>query len=146
MSSFPQERMARIKDTTCGSSPLFSLATLFSLPGNDEKCSRVFIVNLLYLSSLSVLSLVTLLPPSFSSSYSFPSTSIFVFWGRLPNAKALKIVLLSLLGNKGESTRMDFAEISAKCFWDCAEEISGKDITMIDNNPRNQLLINFVRR
>lgn len=42
LSSFPRERMTRIKDTTCGSSPLFSLAPLFSLPGNDEKCSPSF--------------------------------------------------------------------------------------------------------
>jgi len=101
LSSFPRERMARIKDTTCGSFPLFSLVPLFSLSGNDEKCSPIFIASLplpifsFYLISRNPLS------PSFCSSYSSLSTSIFVLWDCLPSAKALKIVLLSLFSEKG---------------------------------------------
>lgn len=32
---------------------------------------------------------------------------------------------------------MDVAEISAKCFWDCAEGVEGKDITIDNDHLRN---------
>lgn len=48
--------VARIKDTTCGFPLLFSLAPLFSLAGNDEKCPQVFITGL---SPLPLLCLVS---------------------------------------------------------------------------------------
>lgn len=81
LSSFPRKRMprmVRIKDTTCGFSPLFSLAPLFSSPSNDEKCSWVFVTpaSFFILSPLSILSLVTpFLSTSFFNSYSYPFSS-----------------------------------------------------------------------
>lgn len=127
LSSFPWERMARIKRYNLWFTLVFASYPVFFTGQRRKMFSGFYRQSSVPISSLSVLSPVTLLLLSFSSSYSFPSISIFVFWGRLPNAKALKIVLLSLLGDKGESTRMNFIEISAKCFWDCAEKISEKD-------------------
>lgn len=83
LSSFPRKRMprmVRIKDTTCGFPPLFSLAPLFSSPSNDEKCSGFFVApsSFFILSPLSILSLVApFLSISFSNSYpySYPFSS-----------------------------------------------------------------------
>lgn len=110
LSSFPRKRMprmVRIKDTTCGFPPLFSLAPLFSSPSNDEKCSWVFVIPapFTYLLSLSCL---LYNPLSISLFFQLSLIPIFVFRGLLPNTKAPKIVLemLFLLDNKGKPTRI----------------------------------------
>lgn len=91
LSSFPRERMTRIKDTTCGSSPLvFACSPIFFTRQRRKMFSE-------FLSSHSLLLLLLLpifsfclisrnvSPPGLSFFFYLllipPSTSIFVFWG-----------------------------------------------------------------
>lgn len=94
-------RMVRIKDTTCGFPLLFSSAPLFSSPSNGEKCSWVFVAQPpLLISSLS-LSILSLVSPSFSNSYSFLFSS-FEDYYRMQSIKlSLKCCFCSAIRGSG---------------------------------------------
>lgn len=109
LSSFPRKRMlrmVRIKDTTCGFPPLFSLAPPFSSP----RRRKMFLgfcraPSLLYLSPLFILSLVT--PLSISLFYSFSFSSLEDFYRMQKRLKlSLKCCFCSTIRGRAESARI----------------------------------------